>query len=119
MTPQESIIFSNRNAPSAPGDACQVCSRLVTDELVPLAPMADDLQKLIRANAPNSGDLNEVCRRCARLFERAKDHIIKDAAVQKDGSHVLSTPLRLDADTNFTGKGVTIAFLDSGFYPHA
>lgn len=118
MTPQESIIFSNSDAPADSGDACPVCSRLLTDELVPLAPMADDLQKLIRANAPNSRDLDEVCRRCARLFERAKDQIIKDAAVQKDGSHVLSTPLRLDADPNFTGKGVTIAFLDSGFYPH-
>ena len=32
--------------------------------------------------------------------------------------HVLSTPLRLDADPRFTGRGVTIAFLDSGFYPH-
>jgi len=38
--------------------------------------------------------------------------------MQKDGSHVLSTPLRLDADERFTGKDVTIAFLDSGFYPH-
>ena len=49
---------------------------------------------------------------------RAKDQIIADAAVLKDGSHVLSTPLRMDADERFTGKGVTIAFLDSGFYPH-
>lgn len=31
---------------------------------------------------------------------------------------MLSTPLRLDADERFTGNGVTIAFLDSGFYPH-
>lgn len=31
---------------------------------------------------------------------------------------VIPTPSRLDADTNYTGKGVTIAFLDSGFYPH-
>jgi serine protease AprX len=31
---------------------------------------------------------------------------------------VLSTPLRLDADERFAGRGVTIAFLDSGFYPH-
>ena len=38
--------------------------------------------------------------------------------MQKDGSHVLSTPLRLDADERFTGEGVCIAFLDSGFYPH-
>lgn len=28
------------------------------------------------------------------------------------------TPLRMHADPRYTGKGVTIAFLDSGFYPH-
>ncbi len=32
---------------------------------------------------------------------------------------VIPTYVRLDADPNFQGKGVTIAFLDSGFYPHA
>lgn len=31
---------------------------------------------------------------------------------------VIPTPVRLDADPGYTGKGVTIAFLDSGFYPH-
>src|SRR5216683_3568259 len=31
----------------------------------------------------------------------------------------LPTPLRMDADERFTGRGVTIAFLDSGFYAHA
>ena len=31
---------------------------------------------------------------------------------------VIPTLMRLDADTNYTGKGVTMAFLDSGFYPH-
>ena len=29
-----------------------------------------------------------------------------------------ATSVRLNADTQFTGKGVTIAFLDSGFHPH-
>ena len=32
---------------------------------------------------------------------------------------VIPTNERVDADPNFNGKGVTIAFLDSGFYPHA
>jgi len=77
-----------------------------------------DVQRLITANAPDSAEFHTVCARCVRLFERAKDQIEKDAAMQKDGSHVLSTPLRLDADPRFTGRGVTIAFLDSGFYPH-
>ncbi|MBI3450155.1 MAG: S8 family serine peptidase [Acidobacteria bacterium] len=31
---------------------------------------------------------------------------------------VLPTPLRLHADPRYTGSGVTIAFVDSGFYPH-
>lgn len=31
---------------------------------------------------------------------------------------VIPTLTRLDADPHYTGKGVTIAFLDSGFYPH-
>ncbi len=31
---------------------------------------------------------------------------------------VLPTAERLGAETNYAGRGVTIAFLDSGFYPH-
>ncbi len=31
---------------------------------------------------------------------------------------VIPTPLRLNADTRCTGRGVTIAFIDSGFFPH-
>ncbi|HXG64502.1 MAG TPA: S8 family serine peptidase, partial [Blastocatellia bacterium] len=31
---------------------------------------------------------------------------------------VIPTPLRMNARPEFTGKGVTIAFLDSGFYAH-
>lgn len=121
MTLHESTPFPRQStiADIAAGEqACPVCSRDTQDEYVPLVSLPEDLSKLIRANAPDTADFQAVCARCVRLFERAKDHIIADAAMQKDGSHVLSTPLRLDADERFTGKGVTIAFLDSGFYPH-
>jgi len=30
----------------------------------------------------------------------------------------IPTPLRMHADPRFTGRGITIALLDSGFYPH-
>lgn len=122
MTPQETFSLPRHStiADRAAGDAaCPVCSRETRDEYVPLASVDTELADLIRANAPDTAEFRAVCARCVRLFERAKDHIIADAAMQKDGSHVLSTPLRLDADEHFTGKGVTIAFLDSGFYPHA
>ena len=121
MTPLETLSFPREQtiADIAAGEkACPVCSRDSRDEYVPLLSLPEDLAKLIRANAPDSQEFQAVCARCVRLFERAKEHIIKDAAMQKDGSHVLSTPLRLDADDRFTGNGVTIAFLDSGFYPH-
>ena len=111
---------STKTADKAAGNAaCPVCSREMGErETVLLDALSDDLQKLIRANAPGATMVEAVCSRCARLFENAKNQIVSEAAVQKDGSHVLSTPLRLDSDERFTGKGVTIAFLDSGFYPH-
>ncbi len=121
MTPQESLSFprQQRGSDIAGGEkVCPVCSRETADEFVPLVVLEEDLRKLVTANAPDTREFEAICARCFRLFERAQDQIVRDAAVQKDGSHVLSTPLRLDADDRFTGKGVTIAFLDSGFYPH-
>src|SRR4051812_34893433 len=116
MTLHESLQFQRptTSADIAAGEqACPVCSRETTDEFVPLRVLDEDIQKLIRANAPGTNIFEAVCARCVRLFERAKDQIMQDAALQKDGSRVLSTPLRLDSDERFTGRGVTIAFLDS------
>ena len=121
MTPQETLSVPRQttSADIAAGEkVCPVCSREVKHEFVPLISVNEDLAQLIRANAPDTNEFRAVCARCLGLFERAQEQIVKDAAMQKDGSHVLSTPLRLDADERFTGKGVTIAFLDSGFYPH-
>ncbi len=121
MTPAETLFLQRppTNADIAAGEqVCLVCSRETRDEYIQLGNLPEDLQALIHANAPDSQDFQAVCARCARLFERAKDQILSDAAMNKDGSFVLSTPLRLDSDERFTGKGVTIAFLDSGFYPH-
>ena len=121
MTPAEKLSFPravNNSDMTAGNRACPVCSRDVRDEFVPLVALPEDLRLLIAANAPDMRALDAVCARCVRLFERAKEQILSDAATNTDGSFVLSTPLRLDADERFTGKGVTIAFLDSGFYPH-
>lgn len=119
MTPQSAFIaHEEMDLDLVQLDVCPVCSRYARGEYISLTTLPDDLRQLIVANAQDSGAFDLVCSRCVGLFARAKDHIIADAAVQKDGSHVLSTPLRLDADERFTGRGVTIAFLDSGFYPH-
>lgn len=121
MTTPESLQFLRPPlaADIAAGEqVCPVCSREAKNEFVPLAALPDDLRNLICANASDTNTFQEVCARCLRLFERAKEHILSDAAMNKDGSYILSTPLRLDSDERYTGKNVTIAFLDSGFYPH-
>ncbi|MCB1025137.1 MAG: S8 family serine peptidase [Acidobacteria bacterium] len=121
MAPPNIISFPRQktSADIASGkNVCPVCSREAKEEFVPLVALNEGLEKLVRANAPDTREFEAICARCVRLFERAKDQIVRDAAMQKDGSHVLSTPLRLDAVEAYTGKDVTIAFLDSGFYPH-
>lgn len=115
VSSQTPITYSDR---SNEDPACPVCGRDSADARVSLSALDEDLQVIIKANAAADADVSEVCRRCVKSFERAKSQIKANAAVFEEGGHVLSTPLRLDADDRFTGRGVTIAFLDSGFYAH-
>jgi serine protease AprX len=97
---------------------CPVCGREAPDGLVPFVSVSEGLQVIIAANAPAGVPLSEVCPRCVELFERARVQLEAHSVIFEQGGHVLSTPLRMDADERFTGRGVTVAFLDSGFYPH-
>jgi serine protease AprX len=112
---EPSVLHSDR---AAGHPICPVCGREATDGLVAFGALPDDLKVIVAANAPGGVIVDEVCPRCVELFERAKIQLQVNAAVFEQGGHVLSTPLRLDADDRFTGRGITIAFLDSGFYSH-
>ncbi|HEV3468816.1 MAG TPA: S8 family serine peptidase [Pyrinomonadaceae bacterium] len=98
--------------------ACPVCGRESSEGLVPFDRLPEELRRLVAANAPSGGETSAVCPRCVRLFERAQRQSEKYAAVFEQGRYVLPTWLRLGADERFTGRGVTVAFLDSGFFPH-
>ena len=97
--------------------ACAICGRL-NDRLATAAELPNDLSKLLHANAEVVDELAKICGPCVELFSRAKAQIDSHNVVFEQTDHVLSTPLRLNADERFTGRGVTIAFLDSGFYAH-
>jgi serine protease AprX len=97
---------------------CPVCGRESKDELTPLEALDEWLRALIAANAPAGQFVAVVCQRCVEMFERARVQLKADAVVFEQGGLVLPTPLRLDADDRFAGRGTTIAFLDSGFYKH-
>jgi serine protease AprX len=96
---------------------CPVCDRAVRGELFSIAALSESLQSIITPNAATT-DAAEVCGRCVELFDRAQRQIESHATIFEQNDFVLPTPLRMDADDRFTGRGVTIAFLDSGFYAH-
>lgn len=97
---------------------CHVCGRKVHDGLVPFHELHSNLKSIVEANAPAMERLGQVCPHCVELFTRARNQLDSHAAIFEQNSYVLPTPLRMEADPQFTGQGVTMAFLDSGFYAH-
>src|ERR1051325_9395910 len=95
---------------------CSVCDRMSQGEMIPVATLAPDVRRILESNAAN---VEGLCARCHELFKRAQRQIDSHPAVFEQHAFALPTPLRMDADERFTGRGVTIAFLDSGFYAHA
>ncbi|MFL6231023.1 MAG: S8 family serine peptidase [Pyrinomonadaceae bacterium] len=114
----ETISLEPKELLAGAARACPVCGRGAQEGLVALATLDEELQAITAANAPSGRVVAEVCPRCLELFRRAQVQLHADAAIFEQGGRVLSTPLRLGADERFTGRGVTIAFLDSGFYAH-
>lgn len=114
----ETILSSDIDkAPKQTDLCCQLCGR-INDQRVPVGSLPADIAALLKANADVAGDLAQVCANCVELFSRAKAQIDSHYVVFEQTDHVLPTPLRMNADERFTGRGVTIAFLDSGFYAH-
>src|SRR5437588_420766 len=107
---------AQRSDVTAGAPACPVCSREAREGLAPFDQLPDELKRLVAANSP--GEVAAVCVRCLELFERARVQLEKYAAIFEQGRYVLPTWLRLGADERFTGRGVCMAFLDSGFYQH-
>jgi len=97
---------------------CPVCEGFAHGGLLPLRTLPDNLREIVSSNAA-SATADEVCARCLELFSRAQRQTETHAAVFEQNDFVLPTPLRMDADERFTGRGVTMAFLDSGFYAHS
>jgi serine protease AprX len=60
-----------------------------------------------------------LCDECAQAFERALDYVrAHEPELGHAGVPILPTPVRLGAPEGQSGRGVTVAFLDSGFFAH-
>jgi serine protease AprX len=100
-----------------PAIVCPVCEGFAHGGLLQLQQLPDHLREIVSSNAA-SAKADQVCRRCVELFSRAQRQSESHAAVFEQNDFVLPTPLRMGADERFIGRGVAIAFLDSGFYAH-
>ncbi len=80
----------------------------------------------IRAEFPEWTKEDGLCSRCLDFFH--SEIVMEQRILPSIGPHfplktaddfiVIPTGLRINADPRFTGKGVTICFIDSGFSPH-
>jgi len=112
-------LLTTETKPPIPSDQlCDVCGRKPKTRSIPLADLPDDLRSVVQANAAALGQTAKICPPCVEIFRRGQSQVDSHAKIFEETSYVLPTPLRMEADERFTGRDVTIAFLDSGFFRH-
>lgn len=119
------------NTPSSADSAfCPLCGRradaILLEQSLRLEP---HIVRHLRAKYPQWNESRGACPRCildavaaARRGQHA-DSIQNETlspypVYSRDDTALLPTPYRVHAYPQFTGRGVVMAFLDSGFYPH-
>lgn len=97
-------------------ETCPLCSRSGRQ---PLHDADEALISFIQSNEPGWQPDQGLCPPCLELFRGARQRMAANPKIFHSGEyHILPTPLRVGANERFAGRGVTMAFLDSGFYPH-
>jgi serine protease AprX len=119
------MIFS---APAAL--ACPICGQALDPAIARLNQSLDERTiRLLQALHPGWRPAGGVCPDCVQravgvLRERRGAGSLQAGlelsypVYSPDEAELLPTPVRLHANPHYAGRGVTIAFLDSGFYPH-
>jgi serine protease AprX len=99
---------------------CPVCRREVdVEQIAGTDAVHDSLHPLLAVNMHSWEPGKPICIDCILRYSRLHDELC--AAFPQFAEQelkVVPTPMRLDAPDEFRGRGVTIAFLDSGFYAH-
>ncbi len=80
----------------------------------------------IKQHNPAWAENDGICGRCVDYYHTElvmEQRILPEIGPyfpikSKDDFIILPTGLRLDADARYTGKGITICFIDSGFFLH-
>lgn len=103
-----------------PTAQCPVCrSEVDRQKMTGSQDIDESLHPLLAVNMHTWEPGMQICSDCIRRYSRVHDELTSafpEFAQQE--LKVIPTPMRLDAPSEFRGRGVTIAFLDSGFYAH-
>jgi serine protease AprX len=112
------------------GVVCALCRGATTRKL--LAEAAWQKEEILARIGKDHPDWRRADGACPACVQQALLTVLleRDDAALHDGVQntwplqvdvllgALPTPLRMHADPRCTGRGVTIAFVDAGFYPH-
>lgn len=106
---------------------CPLCRNHV-DDLITTFSGENELSVVekLHARHPEWDPVSGLCERCLYLneYDTLHEHFespAKGTLFRKrigNDFALLPTPLRLNIDPRFTGSGITIAFIDAGFFPH-
>lgn len=99
---------------------CPVCRQGAPPVgLLTAAALSDEIAMLVAVNMPGWRRELGLCPGCVRRFAKAHAYLVAHYPRFARSIHpILPTALRLGALERYRGRGVTIAFLDSGFYAH-
>ena len=95
-------------------ELCSIC--LAARATVEPGP---DLLALISINLPWLEEHPICCAGCVSRFRRALAYFRAVGLDDGSTSPIIPTALRLGASARYRGRGVTMAFLDAGFFAHA
>jgi serine protease AprX len=109
---------------------CPLCHRHLDPDLLAIQPKIEDhIARILSENNPGWKPEDGACLDCvheavekaieARSLTSLRAELLTPFPVySREEKNLLTTPVRVHANPNFAGRGVTVAFLDSGFYPH-
>jgi serine protease AprX len=115
---------------SAPAVTCPICQMpSARDELAEAGWVAPETAQRLAERHHGWQRSDGACSACVQdtllsllreKGERVLGRVIQDVwPLDAEAAFgALPTPLRMRADPRFTGRGVTIAMVDAGFYPH-
>jgi len=100
-------------------DTCAFCVRDLGGDGPAAASLAPEVELLVLANNPWWRREAGLCTDCAQTFVDAASSLRTTfPSLARADAPILPTPVRLGASDPYRGRGVTIAFLDSGFFAH-